>query len=74
MHPRVKAYWINSSGNDIVRKLIELTNDGTQSLVNGETITKSINEQLTHSEIYTNGNNIWSLLYMTGYLPVTELS
>ena len=77
-HPKPKAYWINSSGNDMVRKLIELTNDGTtrneiQSLINGETITKSINEQLTHSEIYANTNNIWSLLYMTGYLTVTQL-
>ncbi len=72
-----KAYWLHTSGNDMVRKLIDETKTGTtrmevEDLIEGQAITKSLNEQLTHSEIDNNVNNIWSLLYMTGYLTVTE--
>ena len=72
-----KAYWINTSGNDMVRMLIDESADGAaqmdiEQLIAGETITKSLNEQLTHSEIRENIDNIWSFLYMTGYLTVTE--
>ena len=70
---RPKAYWINTSGNDMVRRLIEKASDGTtqmeiERLIAGETITKTLNENLTHNEIDQNIENIWSLLYMTGYL------
>ena len=72
-----KAYWINTSGNDMVRRLIAKASDGTtqmeiERLIAGDTITKMINEQLTHSEIDENLENIWSLLYMTGYLTVAR--
>ncbi len=72
-----KAYWINTSGNDMVRRLIAKASDGTtqmeiERLIEGDTITKMINEQLTHSEIDENLENIWSLLYMTGYLTVAR--
>ena len=68
-----KAYWINTSGNDMVRRLIEKASDGTtqmeiENLIAGETITKTLNENLTHNEIDQSIENIWSLLYMTGYL------
>ena len=68
-----KAYWINTSGNDMVRRLISKGTDGTtqfeiERLIAGETITKTLNENLTHNEIDANIENIWSLLYMTGYL------
>ena len=68
-----KAYWINTSGNDMVRRLISRGTDGTtqmdiERLIAGETITKTLNENLTHNEIDANIENIWSLLYMTGYL------
>lgn len=70
-----KAYWINTSGNDMVRSLIECAANGTtqmevEELIAGRTVTKLLNEQLTHSEIKKNVDNIWSLLYMTGYLTV----
>ena len=70
---RPKAYWINTSGNDMVRRLIEKASDGTtqmeiERLIAGETIAKTLNENLTHNEIDQNIENIWSLLYMTGYL------
>ena len=74
---RPKAYWINTSGNDMVRRLIEKASDGTtqmeiERLIAGETITKTLNENLTHNEIDQNIENIWSLLYMTGYLTAAE--
>ena len=72
-----KPYWMNTSGNDMVRRLIAKASDGTtqmeiERLIEGDTITKMINEQLTHSEIDENLENIWSLLYMTGYLTVAR--
>ena len=77
-NPKAKprAYWINTSGNDLIRKLIDKAADSTaqmdiERLIDGETITKTVNEQLTHSEIDSSIDNIWSLLYMTGYLTIT---
>lgn len=72
-----KPYWMNTSGNDMVRRLIAKASDGTtqmeiERLIAGDTITKMINEQLTHSEIDENLENTWSLLYMTGYLTVAR--
>lgn len=72
-----KAYWMNTSGNDMVRKLINKSTNGTtqmeiEQLIAGETIRKMLNENLTHNEIDANIENIWSLLYMTGYLTVTD--
>ena len=72
-----KPYWMNTSGNDMVRRLIAKASDGTtqmeiERLIAGDTITKMINEQLTHSEIDENLENVWSLLYMTGYLTVAR--
>ena len=43
-----------------------------ERLIDGETITKTINEQLTHSEINKNIDNLWSILYMTGYLTMAD--
>ena len=70
-------YWINSSGNDIVRRLIKNANGAQvqseiETLIEGDTIIKEINENITHSEIDKNMDNIWSLLYMTGYLTTTK--
>ena len=72
-----KAYWINTSGNDMVRRLIEKGSDGTEQLeierlIEGEAITKLLNENLTHAEIDANIENLWSLLYMTGYLTAVD--
>ena len=72
-----KAYWLNTSGNELVRSLINHARTGTtrmevEELIEGKTITKLINEQLTHNEIDQSIDNIWSLLYMTGYLTATK--
>ena len=76
-HAKPKAYWMNTSDNDMVRRLISKGTDGTtqveiERLIAGETITKTLNENLTHNEIDANIGNIWSLLYMTGYLTVAD--
>ena len=72
-----KAYWMNTSGNEMVRRLIDKCTNGTtqmeiERLIAGETVTKALNEQLTHNEIDKNIENIWSLLYMTGYLTAVD--
>ena len=43
-----------------------------EELIAGKTISKALNEQLTHNEIRWNVNDIWSLLYMTGYLTIAQ--
>ena len=67
-------YWANSSGNDVIRRLIETTgaevSDDYSSLINGGTIHKRIVETLTYSNLYDTDENIWSLLLMTGYLTL----
>ncbi len=68
-----KAYWMNTSGNDMVRCLISKSTDATtqmeiERLLAGKSISKTLNENLTHNEIKANIENLWSLLYMTGYL------
>ncbi|MCD7834060.1 MAG: ATP-binding protein, partial [Lachnospiraceae bacterium] len=68
-----KDYWSNTSGNDAVRQLIEKSgNEQTKSeieaLVAGETIAKEIHEDLTYNQIYNTIDNIWSVLFATGYL------
>ena len=72
-----KAYWLNTSGNAMVRALVDKSADGTtqmeiERLIEGETITKTLNEQLTHNEVDASIENIWSLLYMTGYLTAVD--
>ena len=77
-HAKPKAYWLNTSGNDMVRELIRKSSgSGTarreiERLIGGETIGRRLNEQLTHSEINDSIENIWSLLYMTGYLTIDD--
>ncbi|MCD8149447.1 MAG: ATP-binding protein, partial [Clostridiales bacterium] len=68
-----KDYWSNTSGNDAVRHFLEgadagATKDEIESLVAGETVTKEIHEDLTYNRLYDSIDNIWSLLFTTGYL------
>ena len=69
----LQNYWINTSGNDAVRYLIHKMGDGVlkseiETLVAGDTVEKEMHEDLTYNEIYSSVNNVWSLLFMTGYL------
>ncbi|MDE7320141.1 MAG: ATP-binding protein [Lachnospiraceae bacterium] len=69
---RPRAFWINSSGNAILRTLLEKATPRTRQelgdLVSGACITKKINEELTYRELYDTLDNIWSVLFTTGYL------
>lgn len=69
---RPQAYWINSSGNGLVRRLIniadESTKDEIERLIAGEIIEKAIRLELTYDEIDNSIDNIWSVLFTTGYL------
>ena len=66
-------YWTNTSGNDSIRHFIEKMGNGVlqsemEALVNGETVEKEIHEDLTYNCLYDTVDNIWSVLFMTGYL------
>lgn len=66
-------YWINTSSNDAVRKFIQMSGNITtkreiEHLLAGEEIVKDIHQELTYPEMYKSLENIWSLLFMTGYL------
>ena len=65
-------YWANTSGNDLIRRLLKKANQSTKNdverLINGETITKTIRQELTYREVEDSIDNIWSVLYSTGYL------
>ena len=67
-----RAYWINSSGNDIIREFIKMATPGTkrdlEALISGETVTHRIRQELTYRELYDSIDNLWSVLFTTGYL------
>lgn len=67
-----KAFWLNTSGNDIIRKFIQMAKPGTkrelEMLINGESVAKKINQELIYRDLYDNIDHLWSILFMTGYL------
>ena len=69
-------YWANTSGNDIIRKFINHADiniyDDYGTLINGGYIAKIISEDLTYKDMYSDDNNIWSLMLSTGYLTLAD--
>ena len=65
-------YWANTSGNDLIRRLLKKADQSTKNdvecLINGGSVTKTIRQELTYREIEDSIDNIWSVLYSTGYL------
>ena len=66
-------YWIHTSSNDAVKKFIQMSNTivtkrEIEKLIAGEDIIKEIHQELTYPEMYQSIENVWSLLFMTGYL------
>ncbi|OUO27293.1 AAA family ATPase [Eubacterium sp. An3] len=65
-------YWANTSGNDIVRRLLkkadQTTKNEVEQLLNNKYIVKSVRQELTYRDIDSSVDNIWSVLYSTGYL------
>ncbi len=71
-HAEPENYWANTSGNDLIRRLLKKANQSTRNeieqLLNGGTIIKTIRQELTYREVEDSIDNIWSVLYSTGYL------
>ncbi len=68
-----KNYWSNTSGNEAVRRFIQESDKAAvrrkvEKLVAGEIITKEIHHELTYKDMYASVDNLWSLLFTTGYL------
>ena len=66
-------YWINTSSNDTVKKFLQMSDNiktkrEIEKLLAGEKITKELHLELTYPEMYQSLENVWSLLFMTGYL------
>ena len=72
--PKAKpqSYWINTSGNDLVKRFVDkadkTTQDEIERLINGEAIEKKVRLELTYDEIDDSIDNLWSVLFTTGYL------
>ena len=76
-NPFPENYWMNSSGNAVVRKLLECSGNAAvkgelEALVNGETVEKTIHQELTYQDMYASIDTIWSVLFTTGYLTQRE--
>ncbi len=69
---QAKAYWLNTSGNDIIRQFISSATatmkDDIEQLMEGKAVKKVINQELTYRDLKNSSENLWSMLYMTGYL------
>lgn len=70
-----RNYWANTSGNSVISHFIDsvgkpqkLTRMELEQLVNGGIVQKEINSELTYKELYSSIDNLWSTLFMTGYL------
>lgn len=67
-----QTYWINTSGNDLVRRFVDKADKTTQGeierLIAGEAIEKVVRLELTYNEIDNSIDNLWSVLFTTGYL------
>ena len=67
-----QSYWINTSGNDLVKRFIDKADKTTRNeierLIAGESIEKSVHMELTYDEIDNSIDNLWSILFTTGYL------
>lgn len=74
MNPSIvpQNYWVNTSSNDIIRRFIAradaTTKDEIELLINGEPVKKIIHQELTYRDLDSDIDNLWSLLFTTGYL------
>ncbi len=71
----LQNYWMNTSGNEIIKHFVDSINDPhmltkseLESLVSGDTVVKHVDEMITYKESYASIDNLWSTLFMTGYL------
>ena len=76
---RPQAFWINTSGNDMVKRFVDKAEDKTtqqeiERLIDGEAITKAVQLELTYDEVDRSIDNLWSVLFTTGYLTFTGVT
>ena len=73
-----QSFWINTSSNDLVKRFIYMadktTRDDIERLVVGEVIEKEVHLELTYDEIDNSIDNLWSVLFTTGYLTQVGVS
>lgn len=69
---RPKSYWMNTSDNGIIRSFIDIAGSNItkklETLLNGGYILQRIDENLTYDYLHSSEDNLWSILYLTGYL------
>nr|WP_300677556.1 AAA family ATPase [uncultured Acetatifactor sp.] len=67
-----RAFWVNTSGNDIIRTFLRKAGPAArrelETLINGGSVSKKIRQELTYRDIYQDMDNLWSVLFTTGYL------
>lgn len=67
-----RSFWRNTSGNDVIRRFLEHATtgalEGIASLARGESIETEIDESITYDELFLTQENMWTMLYLTGYL------
>ena len=72
-----ESYWSNTSSNSIIRRLLEkataVTRSEIERLIAGESIIKEVRSELTYKEIYDSVDNVWSVLFTTGYLTLDSI-
>ena len=73
-NPQAKpvSYWKNTSDNAIIRSFIDHSGSSItkklENLMAGETIVQRVDENLTYDYLHSSEDNLWSMLYLTGYL------
>ncbi len=67
-----QAFWLNTSSNDIIRTFLQMSKQSTrreiEQLIDEKSIPKHIRQELTYRDLYENTDNLWSVLFTTGYL------
>jgi hypothetical protein len=73
----LQPYWINTSSNDIIQKLIsesdETVKEEVELLLNGHSVEKTINENIVYAETFTKLGALWNFLLFSGYLTFKDL-
>ncbi len=70
-------YWVNTSSNDIIKKFLNKANttarNEIEQLINGNSIRKIIRQELTYRDLDSEPDNLWSILFTTGYLTQSAI-
>lgn len=69
-------YWVNTSSNDIIRKMIQISDDDARDdierFIRGEAVWKYLHEDVTYDEIESSPENLWNFMFFTGYFKKLE--